>query len=159
MSERQLDVSNRRLLKLAEHLDTIPVEAFNIHHWVSLNEKDTVWAPEVKKLEQYDSISEGVLANVECGFAACAVGHASSIKEFQQEGFRMLHDEEFGPIYPSYRGRHSFAAVNLFFGLDDEEAQMLFQSTGYGTRNVTPYDVAKQIRTFVNTRTEYNGEY
>lgn len=110
-----------RLLRLAEHLDTVPTEQFDMSIW-----KD----------------------DYECSTVACAIGHGCNVPEFQEAGLhleRVCDDAEWGP---SFEGLDGFEAVAVFFGTSVDQAKNLF---GYSWTNgyKTPGEIAKRIRRFV----------
>lgn len=121
-----------RLLKLADRLDTVPPDRFDLDAW-------------------FQSFTED-----ECGTAACAVGWACTIPEFNAAGFRAeMSDDGYclcpqyipadtGPVYTSW------AAVREFFGLTQPEADRLFFAGSYPLdSDPTPAEVAARIRGFV----------
>lgn len=92
----------------------------------------------------------------ECGTAACALGHATEIKEFRDAGF-YRH-------YKSIRLKgHPFAGLNaaeLLLGIDFREANDLFLPSGYRDSafpfNPTPQETAAKIRLFVAKKQKGN---
>ena len=113
-------VGLRRLLVLAEYLQTLPRSKFDMGTWCS-----------------------GRTMN-ECGATACAFGHAVEIPAFQRAGLRMC--DSWGELVPQYRGVDGFDAAGLFFAISDYDATHLFSESKLGE---TPKQVAKRIRAFV----------
>lgn len=123
-------INAKRLLKLADYLETVPRKAFNIESWMSRSANK----PEGK--------NPG-----ECGFAGCAVGWAAHAKLFR--GFRMNGG------FPIYKDTFSWPAVGVVFGLGlcsplpSDDAAHLFSSYTYPQGKATPKQVAIRIRKFV----------
>lgn len=87
---------------------------------------------------------------VECGFAACAIGLACLSREFRDEGLgyaKDTHDE----IFPTFRAKTNWAAVEAFFGLSYDQALNLFQDTRYKCSKGSEgaYAVAARIRKLI----------
>lgn len=128
-----------RLLKLADHLETVSKRVFNLQSWKQSN----------------------------CQTTACAVGCACEIPSFRKAGLKLVFDyyEEgacddgngndcnikyFRPVFGDLV---SWDAVEEFFGLNLYEAEYLFQSKNYATEtNTTPKQVAKRIRELVKNK-------
>lgn len=73
-----------------------------------------------------------VLDSADCGFSACAVGHAMIDPRFNELGLGLLRNE------PFYRdgtgvghGHTGWEAVQAFFGVDEETASNLFSNHNY----------------------------
>lgn len=83
----------------------------------------------------------------DCGTAACAIGHAALIAEFQDEGFRPLHDDV------AYKEARGWDAVQLFFDLTFPQAFRLFWGTQYKSPSkghfVKPSQVAERINALI----------
>ena len=119
------------LLKLADLLDHIKVEEFNIHRW-------------------QDS----------CGTVACAIGHAAKDPYFQELGLTLMKPETMPTgcysegVRPHFEGEYGFVAAAKLFGISYDDAERLFSFVGYawigGTKKVHPSDVAQRIRLFVD---------
>ena len=79
-------VGNARLLKLAAHLETVKPASLKMAHWVSNENVGYFYPSELDpKIFQGDTRTVKVSKVVnECGFAACAVGHACGIKSFKK---------------------------------------------------------------------------
>lgn len=132
-------IGNRRLLKLAAYLRTVPPRRFNYNRWVG---DDWEGAPDLS-----------------CGTTACALGWATVMPEFRRLGLKMKEDEGGGYVVlgddtnvwtdpdPSIN-----AAVQVF-GLTEDEALLLF-TPGYDEDTATPKQVAKKIEKFVARRSK-----
>jgi len=140
-------VHEKRLLKLADKLETVPRKRFNIGFWWSDSE--------------------------ECGTVGCALGWACTIKSFQNAGLNF--ETKFGGD-PTFKPRGSEAKVckaacisshgydyfngdyrtllgaRLFFGISAHEANTLFLPSGYPGDKATPKQVARKIRTLVKIK-------
>ena len=82
----------------------------------------------------------------ECDAAACAIGIACLIPEFQALGFRL---ERFGGNYlPTFGDHMGYRAVERFFGLTSDGAEDLFDRSSYDQEN-DQLAVAERIRAFV----------
>jgi hypothetical protein len=124
-----------RLLKLADFLETVPPQAFDIKDW----------------LTRKPSGPEGNVPG-ECGFAGCAVGWAAHQKMFDGFGFRPLRDgTESGEVqYTDEAGVTSISweAVRNLFEVDRALADCLFDGSSYRECDYrpAPITVAKRIR-------------
>jgi hypothetical protein len=112
-----------RLLILADFLETVPRESFEIKYWVD--------HPATKP--------EGGKPG-ECGFAGCAIGWAAHARLF--DGLTLDVDA------PRYAGLWDYDAVSACFGINDCDAAYLFDGCSYNWR-ATPKQVARRIRAFV----------
>lgn len=115
------------LLKtLADHLDTVPVENFNMKLWQARNE---------------------------CGFAGCAIGHAEGLPGF--EGLTFEPDiAEHGLFVPVYDGFSGWQALVWLFGhISVDDAIYLFSPKFY-SKDVAPAMVAARIREFIKRKDE-----
>src|SRR5271166_2850595 len=122
-----------RLLTLANYLETVPPEKFDLAIWV-----------------EYDK-------ETKCMTAACAVGHACSIPEFISAGLHMedgYKDVDTCPI-PVFGQDAAWNAVYRFFDLTLRDALYLFDECSYMENNerfieaITPQDVADRIYAFI----------
>lgn len=122
-----------RLETLAEVLDNVPSEKFNINFWCRA-------------------------ATESCGTAACAVGWAMNTPAFQKLGLKPIAISTSSAIQslqffgPFYHGLSDWDAVEAFFGLKEYQAFHLFLNTAYLTyHKVEPMEVAARIREFIAT--------
>lgn len=123
-------VGNKRLLKLAAFLRTVPKKKFDYAQVISRT-------------------AEGVY-DLSCGSTGCALGWASAIPSFRRLGFRSTrHGRVFLKEDP---GQAWYPAVGaVFFGMSIDEASQLF-SPEDSEFNATPKYVAKKIERFVKGR-------
>lgn len=128
-------MNKKRLLKLADFLETVPAEAFDIVEWQS----------------QPASKPEGERPG-QCGFAGCAVGWAAHGKLFRSFKINKAGKLRYGPDDDALR---SWVAVDTVFGFTPSsiwfgspEATHLFAAQSYPD-DPTPKQVAKRIRAFV----------
>lgn len=124
-------MNKERLLKLAEFLDAVPKEQFNLGQWTS----------------------DGSVGS--CGTTACACGWATTIPEFREAGLRLEKQSDyFGESFHAlvYEQLKNWDAVELFFGISFDDACRLFYEGAYPDEDVNnPRAVADRIRDFVKT--------
>lgn len=163
-----LTTSRAKLLFLADFLDKLPVSALRMEMWMTDVSEDDVYdrfsrerALELTGANSLDALDEinGHIAftpdpvvHATCGFAACAVGWAGSCREFVNLGLHMVIGESCGEIvaYPVFKHHHGLEAVEQFFDISSYAVQYLFTSGSYD-EEVTPQEVATQIRNFVTS--------
>jgi hypothetical protein len=92
-------------------------------------------------------------ARVDCSAAACACGHAALMPEFHALGFKLVVPVSgvfAGSAQPFFDGHLGWDAVRLFFGLQSEWADYLFDIDSYVDEDddepPTAADVALRIR-------------
>lgn len=89
--------------------------------------------------------------NNQCGFAACAVGHACLDARFNAQGLKLSSHRH--AKFPEFNGFGDWHAVNRFFGLNDQESEHLFGGWSYrrnGTQfNPGPASVAQRVEAFI----------
>jgi len=127
-------VGLRRLLKLADHIETVDRKRFDM----------TVWSN--KESANSDS----------CGTVGCIAGHAVEISSFKRVGYRLSDTTCTGYFAPYYNGVYANEALALFFALDLDE-HYLFAETEvdliFHDKSIrTPKQAAKAIRRFVKNR-------
>jgi hypothetical protein len=131
-----------RLLKLADFLDKLPPERFDIYDWVGSDFRGDV--------------------DLSCGTTACAIGWATTIPEFRQLGLSLniqancySHRIIATPVLDLGGGitLHGFDAAGHLFDITREDAYYLFDTGQVDSlpRDATPADVANRIREFVKT--------
>lgn len=152
-------VGRKRLLKLADHLDTVTEKQFKMESWfqsiTSEGYSEEISAKGVDELKvdkrpnsDDDTIKPIFIGSQGCGYAACAIGHAYSIKSFRRAGFSLvLNRWNFRTVAPRFDGITGFDAVDAFFAIDDDQSTALFGSDAYD--NVHPKVVAQNLRDFV----------
>ncbi len=149
------DVSNRRLLRLATFLKTVPKERFDFSHWVGRG---------------WDGRQD-----LSCGTTACALGWAATIPFFRRLGLRLArYGENIGYVTcgdgtsPYWA---SVAAAQMVFGLNYDEVEFIFIPNGWIgeigetcrgeiglARDATPREVARHIERFVRLRKPIEAE-
>src|SRR4051812_47952886 len=102
-------MNKKRLLKLADFLETVPREKFNLNHWVTA----LPTKPEGRE--------EG-----ECGFAGCAMGWAAHAKLFPELKF-----DRWNMCNIVYYGNTGWTAPRKLFGISDASARHLFSDDAY----------------------------
>jgi hypothetical protein len=125
---------NERLLRVA-HLLThkVKYEDFIMDTWVCVSDDGN------GETSHSEYVQERVDAG-ECGFAGCAVGHASQDPVLQAEGLPRADSECMG-----------WDKVREFFSLTSSQAYHLFSLHAYGGHHPRPFAVACRIERFVDT--------
>lgn len=91
----------------------------------------------------------------DCGTAACAVGHACSLPEFQQEGlYAGCSQITRRGLVPSFDSEQGWDAVQLFFHLTYSQAKWLFGESAYESESdeegmIEPSAVATRISSLI----------
>lgn len=119
-----------RLLRLADYLETVPRDRFDMNRWVG--------------------DSWGGKQDLSCGTKACAMGHAATMPFFRKLGLK-LSRFGVGTGVPAIRGVYGLSAAVEIFGIEWAEADYLFGGislTGSHDHS-TPKQVARRIRQFV----------
>lgn len=161
-------MNSERLLTLAQHLETVPEEKFDLATWVGYNPppgderhgtEHTEYVPN-SALDLFAELDEdGRITGYKrgtCNTSACAIGHAGAIKAFRDAGFYLqgesyyhYHEWSFVPVYETddliYQ---NWDAVAEFFGISSDTAHHLFMAEHYKGK-ATPRDVAARIRELV----------
>ena len=123
-------VEIEKMRKLAEFLETVPPEDFDLSEWVEREQRDP------------KSILFGlVILRRACGFAGCAMGWAAHSGIFP--GLRLTSDGE----SITYAGLVGFEAVERLFGIGKNQSCFLFHSFRY-EGHADPGHVAKRLRRF-----------
>jgi hypothetical protein len=94
------------------------------------------------KTTKYSNLSPDDVLKLEkpemsCGFAACAMGLATMIPEFQAAGLRLVPCETWlrgTTMMLSYGERTGYQAAGDFFGISTDEAMELFSPQYYNER-------------------------
>lgn len=139
----QLPVGQRRLLRLADRLDALRADAFNIRYWVhgESGPRDHL------DLEEDDQ--------PHCGTVCCAVGYAAMLPEFKAEGLGLEWSADDRRFEPTFAGRMGWGAVIAFFGIPGDVAAELFTWHRYAESiSVTADVVAARIRAHVAANTK-----
>ncbi len=131
-------VGNRRLLKLAAFLETVPRQRFDYGNWFN-DPFDTALRARLEK--------RGVRLP-ECGTTACAMGWACSVPSFKRLGLTATTSGTiiFGPALGG------MLSARALFALEGNEPQELFLPENDQEDRATPKYVAKKIRKFVAAR-------
>lgn len=79
-----------------------------------------------------------------CGYAACAIGHATCDARFNTLGLHATPEET-----PQYLGFFGWAAATSFFGLTYKQAIELFAEEAYTPSATGPLDVAARITSYL----------
>ena len=170
---------DERLLRVAELMDTVMLETFTLRTWsvrpaYAERHISPAGAPHHKgRLQDTTTLPADhrqillseLLAAGHCGFAGCAVGHATQDPVLQAEGLTLNgRDGYFGPRFDEDADReYDWKAVEVFFGLTYHEAAHLFALTQYSANpehdgendswhDPHPHQVAARIREFVASR-------
>ena len=129
ISEQLSKVETSKLRALADLLDTVPAERFDLLDWVG--------------------------PKSECGFVGCAVGWAAHFRIFP--GLKLDYGENHHGGYESsvvYMDGENvwvgWEAVQMLFGLAQEEAVFLFSVQAYDPDYNQPSDVACNLRQFAS---------
>jgi hypothetical protein len=113
-------LQRKRLLALADYLDRVKRERFDMATWYH---------------------------KTECGTTACAMGHACMMRRFQKLGLKLrvcVFDQ--ASRVPYYKGYEELGAADKFFGLDRFQSKYLFGNV----ESRSPKAEAAIIRQFVN---------
>lgn len=135
-----------RLLKLADFLEKIPEDHFDMDNWVSV---DSFVDEETYVIEQKHL--PGDPEKLSCGTTACAFGWATALwpEELYFDGCHVrLQDESEDPFFHL----SGFSAAREFFGLQSPDLADLFfspETFDYERAATTPDDVAGRIRSAV----------
>jgi hypothetical protein len=103
-------------------------------------EKKLLVAPE-GKITKFD------ISRWHCGTAACVLGAAALLPEFNKKGLKLSESETCsGFYYPNFRSYYSYESGEKFFGLNEKQAEYLFDPEQYKRGEAKPATVAKRIR-------------
>lgn len=119
-------VGNRRLLKLAAFLRTLPRRRFDYTNWVGIDWKGA--------------------KDFSCGTTACALGWATTMPAFQRLGLRMGRRDQWPKLY---RNGNLDTITDRLFGAGTKE---LFIPRTLAEHDATAKHVAKKIERFVASR-------
>ena len=124
-------MNTERLLRLADLVETIPPEKFDLADY---------W--------QHP-----------CGTIYCGLGWAGHDEWFQNEGLRFEIAGWWNTPIPVFNGLVNFDAVTAFFELASDfgrntQAEFLFSKDSYVTRPAHPSEVAIRIRLFIEHHDE-----
>jgi hypothetical protein len=125
MTDKQ---KQKRILKLADYVESLPRERFNFRHWVGSG-----WQGKV---------------DLSCGTTACALGWATAMPMFRRLGLRMGQSELVGGA-PEVFGSNSIVRLAELFGVTTSVFDRLFHPDsrpGYLPGRVTNKQWAKHAR-------------
>lgn len=119
-------MNKKRLLKLADFLETVKPKEFRMDSWYN---------------------------ETPCGTTACAFGWACSIPSFKRAGLKMKvirhTDVAYGDV--TFKGLESYNAASKFFGIDIDEAEYLFSPDAYSGKGIKR-QVIRRIRKLCSSR-------
>lgn len=125
-------IGNRRLLKLAALLRSLPRKRFDYSKWVGEDWKGA--------------------QNLSCGTTACALGWATTIPSLRRVGLRMQQDSMGGyVVLDGINSSDSWEAGAKVFSLSMEESEYLFTLDSDEDKS-TPKQAARKIENFVKRR-------
>lgn len=123
-------MNKERLLRLADFLDGLKPDQFDIRDWVSVVGKD------------------GTVGG--CGTVACAIGWATTLPEFREAGLQLKLDTESPGGRIVFRLYTGFHAISEFFNIHSSDAlRLFFDSLDADHYPVRPVHVANAIRNYV----------
>lgn len=118
-------MDRERLTTLADFLETVPEARFNINYWCNI---------------------DYFLGGGGCGFAGCALGWATQIPEFKNDGLIIVGRYR-TELTPSYGGfTYPYEAAAKFFDISNYISGYLFSPTSYHVPKVTSLTVSHRIR-------------
>lgn len=138
-----LQTGNRRLLKLADFLETVPRKNFDYNTLAS---------------EKWD----GKQDFISCGTQACALGWAATMPSLRKVGLRLSLADGLATVHLKTTsadvadGDDLYKATEEVFGMDLDETDFIFNMY-MGQPESTPKQVAKKIRKFVAKREELDA--
>lgn len=149
-------MNTRRLLILADFLESIPENyTFHLSTWGTddedrFDEEDDTAHRMAEILTPSHKVTkdDAEFLFVDCGYSACAVGHACLSHKLRAEGLSYFIDDEH-EMAPLFGELKRWDAVREFFDLEEEEAYEFFIDERYVTGNVTAKNVATKIRVTV----------
>ena len=136
----------RKLLKLGDFLYTLPRKLFNYNSVMAKGSKEPL---------------DALKAGGGCGTKGCAMGWLPAIfpRTFAWRGDRWWPDSELDIFLKANPQLSTFRSVEIYFGLDADEAEFLFQpsySNGDGETSpegdASAKEVGRHIRRFVYAR-------
>lgn len=123
---KEQKIGAKRLLKLADFLDTVPRRAFNFRSITRVKHKH------IKRygFASFEDVSEEDLrANVkshsykECETTACALGYCSVIPSFRRLGLRLVDGDV---VLAGDDTLANFGVARMIFSISSDEAMLLF---------------------------------
>ena len=148
------DLGNRRLLKLAAFLRTVPRKHFNLD--VIANNSNDIDDGKtncqiIKRMKEIGKTNK----KYDCGAAACAIGWmpAAFPRQCKWSSNKDTWYSEINVVLRS-SNKKDFAAAKEFFDICEKQADYLFQPDFYPNsryNSISPKTVAKRIEKFVKT--------
>ena len=132
-TEQQIKVGNRRLLKLAEFIRTVPKKHFDM---------DNIIRTEAEVGKEANALRYA-LKGEDCHTAACAIGWCPIVFP------RLFTFDGYGMVVERKSRRYDFQAAEIVFALSSPESYKLFSPT---PGNNTPSQVARNLTKFVRRR-------
>lgn len=135
-----------KMLQLADFLETVPVEGFNLFQWTAREERP--------RTTSFFGLIE---RDPGCGYAGCAMGWAAHSGLF--EGLKLvtvpseIRRAHGGiPVHNiTYKGYLDMDAAAKLFGITARTAYFFFHPQRYETKNGTvPGQVSERLRAFVD---------
>jgi hypothetical protein len=137
-------MNTKRLLILADFLETVPEHKFDLMNWRDTGlEKLTLG----ERLSG-DYMSNKKLLNNSCGTTGCAIGWACVIPEFIEDGF--IWSGNYPLLNDNSKEWYGFDAVLNFFSIDESTSEYLFEYNSYDYDKSGSKDVANRIREVVS---------
>lgn len=98
------------------------------------------WSVEKKLLvAQNNKVKSFDIHSWQCGTAACALGSAAMLPEFNKSGLKIEGA-------PTFKGHDEYRAGEKFFGITYDQSLFLFNPLCYESLHPTPKTVAKRVR-------------
>ncbi len=163
-----MSVGNRRLLKLAAFLDTVPDSKFSYSNWAAPARDGDGYRPKGKAVLTAKPI--------ECNTVACALGWATAIPSLRKLGLGLSLDREYGTNYVVLKGvtleevkavndasvlgpfdlpnTGSVVAAMRVFHMSEADARSFFLN---GNRGTYPSAIACNLRSYVASEERMNG--
>lgn len=87
-----------------------------------------------------------------CQTAACALGHATDIPEFQKAGLHLAGDATRGSLIPAFGGCTGYDAGKEFFQISLVDSVLLFDPFAYLVPpvDIRPTEVVRRIRNLIS---------
>ena len=150
-----------RLLALAEYLEGVDPQRFNLASWASPKDEDQMLEEFVIR-DEHDRVIGYQRAT--CGFTACAVGHAVAVPMLREAGlglrFQRMWNRDYSGTFATptltveAEGEtqvfEDWEAVEELFDIDITDAHYLFSPDSYDYSQLrNPKVVAERIREIV----------
>lgn len=130
------NVEISKMRQLADFLETVPAEDFDLSLWVSQEEMPP-------KLAFFGLIER----DPGCGFAGCAIGWAAHSGLFP--GLRLSRRKDDDKLTPQYGGATEWRAVAKLLGISERASEFLFSIDMYAD-DPEPADVCQRLRRYAD---------